>query len=83
MVEFILHELRRQGVVIPDQVGTAAMVALHHTYGGERLYVPKLPKLQTAVRIAAAAGDGARTNAEISQATGLSLRHVKAVRRRR
>lgn len=82
LIEFILRDLREQGVVVPEAVGSATMVHTHEQYGGERLYVPKLPKLQTAARIAKAAREGARTNAQIVTATGLSLRHVKAIRRR-
>lgn len=83
VIDFILGELRRQGVVVADAVGTAAMAAVHEAYGGERVYVAKLPKLQTSVRIAQAQGEGARTNVEIVKATGISLRQVERLRRRR
>lgn len=82
MIDFILHELRRQGVTIPDAIGTATMVAAHQAYGGERLYVPKLPKLQTSARIAKAAREGARENAEIVKVTGISRAQVYRLRRR-
>jgi hypothetical protein len=82
MIDFILHNLRRHGVVVPEAVGSATLVECHRTYGGERVYVPKLPKLQTSALIGQAERNGARTNEEIVQATGLSLRHVKMVRRR-
>lgn len=82
MIDFVLAELKRQGVVITDQVGSATKVAACQTYGGERVYVPKLPKLQSAARIARATQAGAHTNAQIVEATGLSIRHVKSLRRR-
>lgn len=81
MIDFLLAELRRQpGVVIPAEAGTAALVAAHQAYGGERLYVPKLPKLQTAVRIQQAVAAGAATNEEVVQRAGVSLRQVERLR---
>ena len=65
-----------------DLAGSAARVATLQTYGGERVYLPKLPKLQSAARVAKAAREGARTCAEIAGATGLSIRTVKMLRRR-
>ena len=82
MIDFILHELRRQGAVVTDEMGTAAMVAAHETYGGERLYVPKLPKLQTAVRIQRAVQSGVRSHVDIAAAIGVNESTVRRVRRR-
>lgn len=83
MIHFILQQLRRQpGVVIPDEAGTAALAAAHATYGGERLYVPKLPKLQGAVRVSAE-GCGTLTQAQIAQVTGKSIRTVRRIQRGR
>lgn len=83
MIEFILQELRRQGVVVPDAVGTAALVAVHQTYGGERVYVPKLPKLQGAARVQQASRDQQRRQVEIALTTGLSVRQVRRLQRGR
>jgi hypothetical protein len=78
MIGFILEELRRQpGVVIPDAAGTAAMVRTCETYGGERLYVPKLPKLQTAVRVAGVARHGTGTQQDLADAAGVSVETVR------
>jgi hypothetical protein len=83
LIDFILRELRRQpGVVIPDAAGTAAMVAAHETYGGERHYVPKLPKFQKAARIAQVESEGVTQPEEIVRRTGISRAQVFRVRRR-
>jgi hypothetical protein len=84
MIEYILHELRRQpGVVIPDAAGTAAMVAAHQLYGGERLYIPKLPKLGNAVKVQHATLTEGGDPAAVATATGLSVRHVRRLMRGR
>jgi Mor family transcriptional regulator len=84
VIEYILSELRRQpGVVIPDAAGTAAMVAAHQLYGGERLYIPKLPKLQNAARVQQQARHEGRKQVEIALASGLSVRQVRRLQRGR
>jgi hypothetical protein len=80
LIEFILRDLRAQGVVVPEAVGSATMVHTHEHYGGERVYVPKLPKLQSSARIAKAAREGSHQTAEIVKATGLSRASVKRLR---
>ena len=61
MIQFILQELRRQGVVIPEEAGTAAMVAAHATYGGERIYVPRTARRRADMRGTAATLDASDT----------------------
>jgi Mor family transcriptional regulator len=49
--------------------------ALCRQYGGERLYLPKLPKLVAQVRLAAI-GTG-QANAELAGQMGVSVRQVR------
>lgn len=51
--------------------------AICRQYGGERVYVQKLPKLVAQVRIAAL-GTGVATTA-MAQATGLSPRRIRQI----
>lgn len=57
------------------------IVSVAHSYGGERHYLPKLPKLQAQVRVEAI-GTGASA-AEVASALGISARWVRKITRGR
>jgi Mor family transcriptional regulator len=57
------------------------MAALSHQYGGERVYIEKLPKLVAQVRMESiGTGLGATV---LARDTGLSVRHVRRIVRSR
>jgi hypothetical protein len=53
------------------------MAALSHQYGGERVYIEKLPKLVAQVRIASI-GTGVGCNL-LAKETGLTVRRIRQI----
>ncbi len=83
MIDYILQQLRAHGVDIPDQVRQDIKVAVCEGFGGERVYVPKLPKLQGAARVAKASRVENTKQVHVALATGLSVRQVRRLTRGR
>jgi len=83
MIDFILQQLRALGVEIPDEVRAEVRTSTCETFGGERVYVPKLPKMQTAARVAKAARAENVKQVHVALATGLSVRQVRRITRGR
>lgn len=78
LVRMVEQEL---GAALPPDSAHRLEAALCRAYGGERVYVPKLPKLVAQVRVAAL-GTGS-SSAEIGRAIGISARHVRRIVRGR
>ena len=72
---------KERGTTLPRDSAHRIEAALCQQYGGERYYVPKLPKLVAQVRIAAV-GTGAPSTVLASE-TGLSVRQVRRIVRGR
>jgi hypothetical protein len=84
LVKLVEYEL---GADLPSDACHRLEAALCRSYGGERMYVPKLPKLVHQVRIAAI-GSSAGTSADAASAAlagsmGLSVRQVRRIVRGR
>jgi hypothetical protein len=77
MIHDMIRALRDAGVEVPDGVATNVKVKLQSLYGGERVYVPSLPKASRAVQLAKLEK---RTQVEMALATGLSVRQVRRIR---
>lgn len=78
MIHDMIRALRDAGVDVPDGVATNVKVKLQSLYGGERVYVPSLPKARRAVQLAKLEK---RTQVEMALATGLSVRQVRRIQR--
>lgn len=77
MIHDMIRALRDAGVDVPDGVATNVKVKLQSLYGGERVYVPSLPKARRAVQLAKLEK---RTQVEMALATGLSVRQVRRIK---
>jgi hypothetical protein len=78
MIHEIVAMLRRSGVDLPDQVVREVSAEFHHLHGGERTYIPKLPKLAGQMRLQAlGTATATMTQVQISQATGLQVRQIR------
>lgn len=77
MIHDMIRAMREAGVEVPDGVATNVKVKLQSLYGGERVYVPSLPKASRAVQLAKLEK---RTQVEMALATGLSVRQVRRIR---
>jgi Mor family transcriptional regulator len=84
LVKLVEYEL---GTDLPSDACHRLEAALCRTYGGERMYVPKLPKLVHQVRIAAigsSMGTGTSgPSAALAGNMGLSVRQVRRIVRGR
>lgn len=78
LVQLVEREL---GTPLPTDSAHRLEAALCRQYGGERLYVPRLPKLVHQVRLASL-GTGMATTA-LAESSGLSVRQVRRVLRGR
>lgn len=84
MIDFILQQLRAHGVEIPEQARLDVKASVCETYGGERVYVPKLPKMQASMLVTRAVRAAENVKqAQVAIATGLSVRTVRRVQRGR
>ena len=82
LVKMVEYEL---GTDLPTDACHRLEAALCRTYGGERMYVPRLPKLVHQVRMAAinpGTGSGCQTVA-LAGSMGLSVRQVRRIVRGR
>ncbi len=77
MIHDMIRALRDAGIEVPDTAATDVKLKLQSLYGGERVYVPSLPKARRAVQIARLEK---RTQVEMALATGLSVRQVRRIR---
>ena len=81
MIHEIIAMLRRQGVTMPDQVVRDVSAEFHHLHGGERTYIPKLPKLVGQMRLQAlGTATATMSQAQISLATGLQVRQIRRLK---
>ena len=79
LVKMVEDEL---GKPLPDGSAHRLEAALCRDYGGERMYVPKLPKLVHQVRVAEL-GTSTSATMELAGRMGLSVRQVRRVMRGR
>ena len=77
MIHDMIRALRDAGIDVPDAAATDVKLKLQSLYGGERVYVPSLPKARRAVQLAKLEK---RTQVEMALATGLSVRQVRRIR---
>lgn len=81
LVKMVEHEL---GTSLPADACHRLEASLCRAYGGERMYVPKLPKLVHQVRIAAiGTGTGNTASGALASGMGLSVRQVRRIVRGR
>lgn len=81
LVKMVEYEL---GTSLPNDACHRLEAALCRSYGGERMYVPKLPKLVHQVRIAAiGTGTGSTASGALASGMGLSVRQVRRIVRGR
>ena len=80
LVKLVEYEL---GTDLPSDACHRLEAALCRTYGGERMYVPKLPKLVHQVRIAAIGTGTGGPSAALADNMGLSVRQVRRIVRGR
>mgnify|MGYP006921298054 CR=1 FL=1 len=78
LVKMVEHEL---GTSLPADACHRLEASLCRSYGGERMYIPKLPKLVHQVRIAAL-GTGSASGS-LAGSMGLSVRQVRRIVRGR
>ena len=78
LVQMVEKEL---GTVLPKDSAHKLEAALCQAYGGERMYIPKLPKLVHQVRMASL-GTGT-ASAALAAPMGLSVRQVRRIVRGR
>jgi len=79
LVRMVEQEL---GVVLPADAPRRLEAALCQKYGGERLYVPKLPKLVHQVRLAGL-GTATTSMAVLATELGMTVRGVRKIVRGR
>ena len=77
MIHDMIRALRDAGVDVPDTAAADVKFKLQSLYGGERVYVPSLPKARRAVQLARLEK---RTQVEMALATGLSVRQIRRIR---
>ena len=75
LVQMLEKELGNQ---LPRDTAQRIKARLSETYGGERLYVEKLPKLVHQVRMASL-GSGMASTA-MAQHLGVTVQHVRRIR---
>lgn len=81
MIRDLMKILEREiGHPLPDATHHKVEAELCQQYGGERLYVPKLPKLVHQVRLTHISTSTAATH-EDAVRLGLSVRQVRRIRR--
>lgn len=73
MIHDMIRALRDAGVDVPDTAATDVKLKLQSLYGGERVYVPSLPKARRAVQLAKLEK---RTTGQIAAACGISRQHA-------
>lgn len=82
MIYELMHLLEKEiGQKLPMESAHRLEAALCQQFGGERVYVPKLPKLVARVRLQAM-GTGLATTA-LAQELNLSTRQVRRITRGR
>lgn len=81
MIHEIVAILRRHGADLPDPLVRKVSAEFHHLHGGERPYIPKLPKLAGQMRISAlGTATTTMTQREISTATGIPVRTIRRLK---
>ena len=81
MIHEIVAMLRRHGVELPDPVVREVSFEFHHLHGGERPYIPKLPKLAGQMRLyAMGTATATMTQREISVSTGIPVRTIRRLK---
>ena len=81
MIYEIVAMLRKHGVELPDPVVRQVSAEFHHLHGGERAYIPKLPKLAGQMRLyALGTATDTMTQQQISAVTGLQVRHIRRLK---
>lgn len=79
LVQMVEKEL---GTTLPHDSSQRLQEALCRQYGGERVYIPKLPKLVHQVRVAQL-GTGTSATQAMANGVGLSIRQVRRLLRGR
>ena len=83
MIRYLMKILEAElGQPLPADLKHRAEAQLCQQYGGERFYVPKLPKLVHQVRLTQISTSTAAT-AQDAARLGLSVRHVRRIQRGR
>lgn len=80
MIDDLIKAFRAAGIEVPDTVARDVEVQVRRDWGGERVYIPSLPKQRRAVQLAKL---NLRTQREMAVATGLSVRGVRKILRGR
>lgn len=81
MIHEIVAMLRRHGADLPDPLVRQVSAEFHHLHGGERAYIPKLPKLTGQMRISAlGTATTTMTQRDISAATGIPVRTIRRLK---
>ena len=81
MIHEIIAMLRRHGADLPDHLVRQVSAEFHHLHGGERPYIPKLPKLSGQMRInALGTATTTMTQRDISMATGIPVRTIRRLK---
>ena len=81
MIHEIVAMLRRHGVELPDPVVREVSFEFHHLHGGERQYIPKLPKLAGQMRLhALGTATDTMTLREMSRAIGIPVRTISRLK---
>lgn len=79
LVRMVEQEL---GQALPAESASRLEAALCRQYGGERVYVPKLPKLVNQVRLSQL-GTGTSATAAMASGMNMSVRQVRRLMRGR
>ncbi|HAF43423.1 MAG TPA: hypothetical protein DCK83_00375 [Gallionellaceae bacterium] len=77
MINDLIRAMREAGVAVPDGVAMEVETKMRQAYGGERLYIARLPKQNRAVQLAKLER---HTQVEMALATGLTVRQVRRIR---
>ncbi len=84
IVKDLFKLLASEGIQVPAGTDARVETTLRQLYGGERVYVRSLPKLDKQVRIEAArASFGTATTAslrDLQRVTGMPLRTIKRIK---
>lgn len=81
MIYEIVSMLRKHGADLPDPLVRQVSAEFHHLHGGERAYIPKLPKLTGQMRISAlGTATTTMTQRDISAATGIPVRTIRRLK---
>jgi hypothetical protein len=78
MINDLIRAMREAGVNVPNDVALTVETRMRQTYGGERLYIARLPKQNRAVQLAKLER---HTQVEMALATGLTVRGVRKILR--